>query len=208
MILFLFVLTANATNVESLHRQCFAESRGRACVELGTSLWQNPAHREEARAAFRQGCKLKQESACTLKDLKSETPHAEKPQAAAKPAAKSSTAPQFTLRKIGPDTFAAKRTDALEYAGNPQANAKDARLEKHMQDGAPDGYELTDMDAGSVFAQAGFQLGDVIVDVNGQSVVEKNALTALLASAILEDTYRVHVRRAGKTLTKTIQLED
>lgn len=195
---FLFGL-ANA-GAPDLKKECFEQKKGRSCVSLGTGLWQKPETRADARRAFEMGCKLKEESACTLKDLK----------APAGPAPTQSPAPQspaakptaiYGIEKTGPQTFRIDRAEALKRAQNLSEVLSQAEMEPFkLPGGHVQGYKFKSVEKNSVFEALGFQKDDVVTRVNDKPVTTQSEAAALLPTLVYEERYKVKVLREGRPL--------
>lgn len=186
VLLFTIVNTAWA-QVPELHKECFTGRRGRSCVRLGTTLWQNPSTRDAALQAFKRGCELKEESACTLKNLKTEIAKA----------------------PLKAREFHIERAKALGYASDLDKTLNGATMEPDRNsDKTVRGYRFVSIEAGSVFSTLGFNKGDIITHANDQPMTSPTDATALLPTLIYTDRYEVKFQRDGRSLTNTYILED
>jgi len=187
-----------AAETADLHKECFAQNKGRSCVRLGTTLWQTPASRDEARKAFAKGCELKVESACALKDLKpAAAAAAEKP-----PETKA-------VQKKGADLFIVSRSAALSYAADMQNTLSTAKMEAEKKpSGAVSGYRFVEIEEGSVFAALGFLVKDIVTHVNGRAITSPSEATAMLPGLAYKDRFAVQIIRGGKNAVQNYQLVD
>lgn len=112
-----FAQTAN------LQKECFEQNKARSCVRLGTTLWQKPESREEAKKAFVKGCELKEESACALKEMKVAAAPAPVPKAAADSKAATATAPAAGLKTAGEAKPAAEVKATTDVKVTPDVKA-------------------------------------------------------------------------------------
>ncbi len=190
----------HATTGETLHDECFKQNKARSCVQLGTGLWQTPARRPEAIAAFQKGCALKEPSACTLKNLQIGPAQTTAPVQSPKEPVPHS---KLHVRAKGPGAYTVKRSEALEFASDLQASLKDVGVEA-----THDGYRIAELQPTSPIFAAGFRTGDEINEVNGYSIQTPTAAMAVLATLPVQDRFTIHYRRAGKAAQTSIYIED
>jgi TonB family protein len=69
------------------------------------------------------------------------------------------------------------------------------------------GVEVTQVGAGSAASQAGFKIGDIVLDYDGQAVVGKAQLSRLVNETPVGRQVKVGVWRAGARLTLTPTVE-
>lgn len=183
---FAAISLSRADGLSDLNKECFQQKNGRSCVKLGTTLWQTPTKRDQARAAFTKGCELKQESACTLKDM---------------PAP--STAPE-------PVTINIPRGKALGYAANLSQTLATAEMEPYKQNGKTEGWRFKSIEPISIFRDLGFKPGDVILKVNNQKISSPNEAMTLLPALITGETdlYKIEMTRDKRTYIQTFQIID
>lgn len=214
-ILFVVVTCASislsrADDLPGLNKECFQQKKGRSCVKLGTTLWQTPARRAEARAAFAKGCELKIESACTLKDMPSaSTEDGDVGIGTAKPESKP-TAAFKGIEKTGPAKYQITRSAAMKYAGDLDGTLSTAQMETGVTKGEPLGYRFKSIEKNSVFSALGFLPGDVIIKVNDQKISTPADAMSLLPSLLTGETdlYAVHMMRDGHPLTQQYQITE
>jgi TonB family protein len=110
-----------------------------------------------------------------------------------------------------PRTFGQHATaelDRMPIFGMP-ADPKAANrtyLEIDVRDTA-DGVVVTQVDAGSPAARAGFKPGDLVLDYNGQDVEVRAQLSRLLSETPPGRQVKIHVLRGGTRFTFTPTLE-
>jgi general secretion pathway protein C len=74
----------------------------------------------------------------------------------------------------------------------------------HYVNGALEGFKLWDIDAGSIFEQAGFAEGDLVTSINGQALSDVGATIKLLQSMREEPRADITVVRKG--VEQTLQI--
>lgn len=181
---------SQAEDQNALHKECFRQSKGRSCVRLGTSLWQDPQQRNEARAAFAKGCQLKVESACTLKDMG---------MPAAGESAKSQEGKLDGIEMTSPTNYRVSRKVIAKYASDLETTLSTAEMTKQKSDGKVVGYRFKSIDSESIFAALGFLKEDVILRVNDQTIATPEDAMTLLPSLLYgsADQYVVQMSRGG-----------
>ncbi|MDX8401040.1 MAG: type II secretion system protein N [Mariprofundaceae bacterium] len=75
-----------------------------------------------------------------------------------------------------------------------------ARVVPHFVDGKADGFVITDIVPGSLYAQAGLQNGDVIRKVNGQQVTSAQQAMAMYQALEKASAIDLEIERAGQML--------
>lgn len=204
------IALSRADDLPGLNKECFQQKKGRSCVKLGTSLWQIPARRNEARAAFAAGCDLKIESACTLKDMPASTSEeGDVGIGTAVPEAKSKHAIKG-IERSGPSKFKISRTTAVEYAGDLDNTLSTAEMEANVVKGVRQGYRFKSISKTSIFSALGFLPNDVITRVNDQEIKSSADAMSLLPSLLTGqiELYAVHMIRDGRSITQQYQIAD
>ena len=186
---------SQAEDQNALHKECFRQDKGRSCVRLGTTLWQDLQQRNEARAAFAKGCQLKVESACTLKDLGVAT------------AGETPTNHNTNFDGIevtGPTSYQVSRKIIAKYAGDLESTLSTAEMTKQNTDGKVVGYRFKSIASESVFAALGFLKDDVILRVNDQSIATPDDAMMLLPSLLYgsANQYVVQMSRRGQVSSR------
>ncbi len=178
----------SADALAELNKQCFEQNKPRACVKLGTTLWQTPANRSRATAAFRKGCELKEESACTLAKMPS----------------------GVNVTVAAPTKVKIPRAKVLRFAGDLDGTLSTARMEPRVVDGVTEGYRFVTIEKSSVFHELGFLPGDVITQVNDRRITAPADAMGLLPALLTGETesYAVQVLRNGQSLTLPFQITD
>ncbi len=205
MILFTILLAIAHADDSALRKECYEQSKGRSCVSLGTALWQNKLTRDDARKAFTKGCELKEESACTLKNLKSKDSGA----VVAAPGKAEAVFIPKGIKSTGLNQFTVQRSAALAYAQDlPNVLAQAKMQEQKLENGTVQGFRFKEIEKPSVFDSLGFHKEDVITHVNGRAVNSASQATAMLPSLAYQQRYEIKIIRAGKTVVNKYQVVD
>lgn len=204
LLAWLFLSSSPAAELDTLNTQCFQQNLARACVRLGTTLWQTPSQRSLALRAFRKGCELKEPSACTLKEMKP-------PHTVSGPVGESKVPLPHEeniqgIRRIDAENYVLERDVALEYAADLPKTLEGVQIEASHKNGALEGWRIVDLNRDNILANLGFLKGDLILTVNGRTIGSTTEATALLATLAFEDKYLIRLRREGKILSVTYQL--
>lgn len=85
------------------------------------------------------------------------------------------------------------------FAGATVANLSPALAEELQIEGADSGVVILEVEPGSPADRLGFRRGDVIVDVNGDTVNNTRALARATSSP--SATWRIRIRRGGQQIT-------
>lgn len=218
MILFALLISLShaASDDAQMRKECFEQNKGRSCVRLGTTLWQDKTTRSDARKAFEKGCELKQESACELKEMKSKDQEVTVAPAPAKtntpdlvtPTPKTAIIPKG-IKSKGLNQFSIERSAALAYAQDlPNVLEQAAIQEQKLENGTIQGYRFMEIDKPGVFDSLGFQKEDVVTHVNGRAVNSASQATAMLPSLAYQKKYEIKVIRDGKTVVNKYDVVD
>jgi type II secretion system protein C len=105
---------------------------------------------------------------------------------------------KIELKKLGANRFAINRTELQDRMRDPGALMTDMRAVPIMADGKPTGgYALSEIVPGSPFAQAGLHNGDVVTEVNGQSLGGQLEALSRLSTASNAPAVDLTVMRSG-----------
>lgn len=77
---------------------------------------------------------------------------------------------KIELKKLGPGKFEASRDEVARTMQNPAQLFQQMRALPHFVNGKTDGFSISNVAPGSVFAQLGLQNGDLLTEINGQPV--------------------------------------
>jgi general secretion pathway protein C len=77
---------------------------------------------------------------------------------------------KIELKKLGPGKFEASRDEVARTMQNPAQLFQQMRALPHFVNGKTDGFSISNVAPGSVFAQLGLQDGDLLTEINGQPV--------------------------------------
>ncbi|HYL58197.1 MAG TPA: type II secretion system protein GspC [Candidatus Acidoferrales bacterium] len=77
---------------------------------------------------------------------------------------------KIEIKKLGPGKFEASRDEVAKTMQNPAQLFQQMRALPHFVNGKTDGFSISNVAPGSVFAQLGLQNGDLLTEINGQPV--------------------------------------
>jgi len=82
-----------------------------------------------------------------------------------------------------------------------------ARAELHYKQGKPEGFQLSQIQQGSIITSAGFQDGDVIQSVNGMGVRSLDDAIALYQKLGDSDSFKISILRGNKPQTLHVKIK-
>jgi serine protease Do len=94
-----------------------------------------------------------------------------------------------------------------EYWTGLEFQAVDRRIARYFGLTRVEGVIVSDVKGGSPGAEAGFEVGDIILEANGEKVDDVYSLVAILDEARTGDLIRFQVFRDRKTVEKSLRLE-
>ena len=77
-----------------------------------------------------------------------------------------------------------------------------------MTDGSSTGVYIAQVDPGTNAAEAGFQVGDRVISVDGEEVNSFSDLKAIISGHSVGDTVKFELERSGRTGTISLTLEE
>jgi serine protease Do len=83
----------------------------------------------------------------------------------------------------------------------------DDRVLRYFDLSGKDGVIITEIRRGSPASRAGFQIGDVIVEVNGERITNESDVLSLVRSAKVGDILKIKILREKKSLMLNLPLE-
>ncbi len=123
------------------------------------------------------------------------------PARASEPSA--SATPWSGIRMIGEHAYEVPGTDLRTVMTYPDTLGGQARIVPLFHEGQPQGFKLFSVRPGSLFAQLGLVNGDVIRQVNGQSLETPERALAAYESLRKARHIELHLERGGVLLRKT-----
>jgi len=94
-----------------------------------------------------------------------------------------------------------------EYWTGLEFQAVDRRIARYFGLSRVEGVIISNVKQGSPAARAGFEVGDIILEANGEEVDDVYSLVAILDEAQTGDLIRFQVFRDRKTVEKSLRLE-
>jgi serine protease Do len=88
-----------------------------------------------------------------------------------------------------------------------EINSVDARVATYFGLDHPDGVIVTDVKRNSPAERGGFQVGDIIVEVNGEHIGNEDNITALVGDAKAGDVLTMKIIRERRPATLSLKLE-
>jgi len=102
------------------------------------------------------------------------------------------------VHRIAPNRFLLARSTVDADLQNPAPLFTQIRAIPDMQDGAPRGFRLSEIEPGSVFQQIGLQDGDLLTNVSGQPVGDPMKALAMFQTLHGRSSVTLNVIRAGQ----------
>jgi general secretion pathway protein C len=110
----------------------------------------------------------------------------------ARPAAKASG-----IRKVAPNQYAIDRATVDSNVQNMASLFSQIRAVPDLQNGASDGFRLSEIQPGSIFQQMGLQDGDVLTQVSGQPIGNPARAMQMLSTLQSRSNITLNVLRNG-----------
>jgi general secretion pathway protein C len=96
-------------------------------------------------------------------------------------------------------TYVVSRETVRENLDNLPSLLTQARAELYFKEGRPEGFQLSQIQKGSILKSVGFEDGDVIRSVNGQEIRSLEDAIALYQQLDDSDSYTIGILRGEKT---------
>jgi serine protease Do len=94
-----------------------------------------------------------------------------------------------------------------EYWTGLEIQTVDRRVARYFGLDKVEGVIISDVKRGSPAERSGFKVGDIILEVNGEKVIDESAMVAIVDEARIGDTLRMKVFREKNTLELKLKLE-
>jgi general secretion pathway protein C len=104
-------------------------------------------------------------------------------------------------------TYVLSREVVRENLDNLPSLLMQARAELYFKEGKPEGFQLSQIQQGSIVKSAGFQDGDVIRSVNGQEVRSLEDAIALYQKFGDNDSFTIGILRGEKPKTLHVKIK-
>lgn len=109
-------------------------------------------------------------------------------------------------KESAPGTYVLDRKTVRENLDNLPSLLTQARAELYFKGGRPEGFQLSQIQNGSILKSAGFQDGDVIRSVNGREVRSMEDAIALYQQLGDGDSYTIGILRDEKPKTLHVKI--
>ncbi|HEV2171142.1 MAG TPA: type II secretion system protein GspC [Candidatus Binatus sp.] len=104
---------------------------------------------------------------------------------------------KIQLKKVGPGKFEVSRSEVQQTMENPSQFFSQMRAMPHFVNGRTDGFSISQVQPGSVFAQLGLQDGDLLTSIDGQPVTNPMQAMGLIQAVKTQPAIDLIVNRAG-----------
>ena len=101
------------------------------------------------------------------------------------------------LKKLGPGKFEVSRAQVQQTMENPAQFFSQMRAMPHFINGRTDGFSISQVAPGSVFAQLGLQDGDLLTSIDGQPVTNPMQAMGLMQAVKTASAIDLVVSRGG-----------
>jgi len=109
-------------------------------------------------------------------------------------------------KESAPSTYVVDRETVRENLDNLPSLLMQARAELYYKEGRAEGFQLSQIQRGSILKSVGFQDGDVIRTVNGQEVRSMEDAIALYQKFGDSDSYTIGILRGEKPKTLHVKI--
>jgi type II secretory pathway component PulC len=104
---------------------------------------------------------------------------------------------QIQLKKLGPGKFEVSRAEVQQTMENPAQFFSQMRAMPHFVNGKTDGFSISQVQQGSVFAQLGLKDGDLLTSIDGQPVTNPMQAMSLIQAVKTQSAIDLIVNRGG-----------
>jgi len=104
-------------------------------------------------------------------------------------------------------TYVVDRKTVQENLDNLPSLLMQARAELYFKEGRPEGFQLSQIQRGSLLKSVGFEDGDVIRSVNGQEIRSLEDAIALYQQLGDRDSYTIGILRGEKPKTLHVKIK-
>jgi len=120
-----------------------------------------------------------------------------------RPASRSS---ERATRESATSTYVVDRQTVQDSLDNLPSLLMQARAEMYFREGKPEGFQLSQIQKGSILKSVGFQDGDVIRSVNGKEIRSLEDAIALYQQIADRDSYTIGILRGEKAKTLHVKI--
>jgi serine protease Do len=94
-----------------------------------------------------------------------------------------------------------------EFYTGLEIQTVDARVARYFQLESAEGVIISNVERGSPGDRAGFKPGDIIVEVNGEKVIDESSIMSIIEDAKVGDMLKMRVLRDRRTVAMSLRLE-
>lgn len=113
---------------------------------------------------------------------------------------------KIQLKKLGPGKFEVSRAEVQQTMENPSQFFSQMRAMPHFVNGKTDGFSISQVQQGSVFAQLGLQDGDLLTSIDGQPVTNPMQAMGLIQAVKTQSAIDLVVNRGGSPTSVHLDL--
>ena len=110
------------------------------------------------------------------------------------------------LKKLAPGKFEVSRAQVQQTMENPAQFFSQMRAMPHFVNGQTDGFSISQVAPGSVFAQLGLQNGDLLTSIDGQPVTNPMQAMGLIQAVKTQPAIDLVVNRGGSPTSVHLDL--
>lgn len=113
---------------------------------------------------------------------------------------------KLDLKQNGPGKFAANRDAIVSTMKDPSALMTHFRAQPHLNDGAVDGFSISEVDHSPLFEKLGLKNGDTVTNIDGQPVTGTMQVMSIMAAVQNKPSVDVTVTRGGSPIKLHLDL--
>src|SRR5215469_2022139 len=113
---------------------------------------------------------------------------------------------KIQLKKLAPGKFEVSRAEVQQTMENPSQFFSQMRAMPHFVNGKTDGFSISQVQPGSVFAQLGLQDGDLLTSIDGQPVTNPMQAMGLIQAVKTQSAIDLIVNRGGSPTSVHLDL--
>ena len=123
----------------------------------------------------------------------------------------SSPSTNSEVTEVSPNEFTIKRADILKYTNNAAEVIRQARMMPYIlpsSDGQVEGFRFVSIQPNSIYEKLGFKVGDIIKQVNGESINSPTKAMELYNALKTSSQIKINVERNGSREDNTYSIVD
>ncbi len=113
---------------------------------------------------------------------------------------------KLDLRQSGPGQFEASRDAVVDTMKDPSALLTQMRAQPHMNNGAVDGFSISEVAHSPLFEKLGLQNGDTITTIDGQPVTGTMQAMSIMAAVQNKPSIDLTLNRGGSPIKLHLDL--